>query len=107
MPKKRERYKYILDIEGIPFCVQEVNNKKIQQATREQDTIGCTFPEKQIIWVDESLGNQIKKRTIIHEAIHCWAFLNNYDKILDEKIINSLERFIYSFYVHNQELWKD
>lgn len=66
------------------------------------DTLGEFHPTQSAILIDQSLEDQIKKSTLVHEIVEAWNW--RYEWKLPHEIITQMEAAVYQLVIENPEL---
>lgn len=68
----------IFEMNGRKWTIKEVPQEEMWvEAKQEQDTgeyfFGKTIFHKQEIWLDKDISEEQKRKTLIHELVHCYT----------------------------------
>jgi hypothetical protein len=117
--KKRKLLYTVLYVAGVPFYVYLVNKfpkephkktKNEKALDKNENVLAMSFDEDQVILLKKDMGNDIKNRTLFHEALH--IYLRQFSYLFgaagkeEESYVELLELFIWDFLNQNKKLFK-
>jgi Zn-dependent peptidase ImmA (M78 family) len=81
------------EINGLNYEIKEVSSKvmyEVAEINKEpgMDRLGQHSSIEQIIYINEKLTPDMKKRTLLHELMHCyiWSYLSNLEFYNEETL---------------------
>lgn len=83
-----------INIYGIDYSLEEIDGKILDSIRENDGILGSHLGDQGKIYIRDSLKNDIKRRTIIHEIVHAICFSQGYSSCING---DEIEEFLCDF----------